>query len=239
MPGIISLTGPQQLCLRDALLSLYAEESDFAELLLYCDVRLAAISSPQVPLRTKILVAIQDADKKGYLFKLLTRAREETPADPRLAQLANELTPAAPSADVNPFQACLLSGGHILVNRKQLRAALQELLRPEGKRILVVQDEPSLAADTTGHLQTGKSHSLQLISHLRQATSAFEFTRIDLEAESRAVGSGRLVRPYDLAKSITALLGCKHVLTPPPNDGQWARWTRSISCCCLQKRLIS
>jgi Effector-associated domain 1 len=222
--AFIELTGKQQLRLGRVLRTLTVNEAKFNELLLVHDTSLDDVAGAVVAFPSRALLAIKEAQAKGWLLDLIAEAREEYPADPALRAFEDELKVLAPGAHIDPFQVCRLSGGHILVNRSTLRKALGELAKPAGKRILVVQDDPALATSTGERIKTGKSHTLQMISYLQQVVGGFEIARLDLEAESRAVGSGKLIQPRDLAKSLTALMGCKHILSDPPGDGQWARW---------------
>jgi hypothetical protein len=220
----IQLTGKQQLRLRTVLRNLVANEAIFNELLLVHDTVLADVSSSNDVFPTKILSAIQAAQSGGWLFDLIVEARTQFPADPALEAFENEVKALAPVAHANPYQVCRLSGGHIMVNRLRLREALEELSKPAGKRILVVRDDPALANGAAERIQTGKSHSFQMISYLQQVVGGFKVVRVDLDDVSRIVLSGNLIKPRDLAQRICSLMDFKHIPAGPPSDGQWARW---------------
>src|SRR5262249_53568727 len=144
--------------------------------------------------------------------------------EPQLQQLEAELRAVAPPPVTNPFATCVLGGGHILVDRGPLRAALQKLYLGN-KRILVVKDDAALAAQAQKRIKTGKSHSLQLISFVQQVTRAFQIAPVDLQELRRALPSGELIQPHYLAKSICSLMGCKQIVQKKADDEQWARWT--------------
>jgi hypothetical protein len=222
---LIELTGKQQLEFRRALRATYATEAKFDELLLVLDTSLKDLSAERDPYPDRILAVIKRAQEGNWLGDLISKARQQHPADPALQDIEKQLRTHTPTPVTSPFEVCCLSGGHILVNRTKLRSALRELHKPTGKRILIVKDEAAIAAKAQERIKTGKSHSFQLIAYIEQTLGGFDLFRIDLEALSRAVGPTRLIQPYDLAKSIAGWMGCKHLVPEIPTDGQWARWT--------------
>jgi hypothetical protein len=214
-----------QLRIRNTLKVVLVTEDDFIDTLLAIDIE--ADDIPGDSLSSRILTALKVTHGQSHLLDWIAEVRKLAPDDPDLAQVETDLKArAAPSgAGGDPFQACRLTAGHVLVNRAQLRQSLGELYSPIGKRILVVKDDPALAGAGGARIKSGKSHSLQLVVHLAQATQGFRPVVVDLEEVGRAVGSGKVIEPDDLAKQITALMGCKHIVGQRPADGQWARWT--------------
>jgi hypothetical protein len=112
------------------------------------------------------------------------------------------------------FDMCRLSGGHVMINRTKLRAALRDINNPFGKRILVIK----------GNDKSGKSHSIQLISYAYQMQGAFTLVTVDLEDLKRLSGSTKPIDPFYLAERIVAQLPGDFELPDPPRDAQWATW---------------
>jgi hypothetical protein len=212
------LTGDEQLKLRDALRCAYLSPSDFDALLLVFQTSLNDLSAEDT-YPNRILAVIKQAQSQRWLTKLVDKASELNPRDVDLGQVKETLKTRAVAAPptTNPFEVCLLSGGHILVNRSKLRNALQELHKGS-KRILIVKDDPVLA-------QQIKALSLQMISRASEVAGGFNLVVVDLEEVNRAVASGKLVEPCDLAKHIMSKMGCQETASYLPPDGRWAWWT--------------
>jgi hypothetical protein len=211
----------------DALEEVFVDDSEFAEALNRVDVEIKRVAPVGELLRAKIMAAVKIGHRQGFLLPLIAEVRKMAPADVELARIEQQLKTLAVNvlpAGVDPLQACRLTAGHILVNRTQLRRALEELSNPEGKRVLVVKDDPAFAG-AGAPWKTGKSHSLQLILYLAQATQNFRAVIVDLEELARAVGTGKLIEPRDLGGLIATLSGCKQIVQPKPDDTTWARWT--------------
>lgn len=211
---LITLTGPQTVRLQAALGAAFPTPYALETLLLTLNRAYQHIAVPAVPYPANVLLVIRAAQAEDWLDNLVRAARAAVPADPELRQLEHEIVPQAPPQHVNPFDVCRLSGGHVMVDRAPLRAALRDISQPLGKRILVIR----------GEKKTGKSHSLQLISHLRQTRGNFSVVFIDLETMSNALGPDALIEPWDLAQRLVRLMRYDLTLPERPKDAQWSRW---------------
>ena len=126
--------------------------------------------APNLGLGEQIDMVVRQAESEGWVLDLVVAAAAARPADPGLQSLKASLAPAIVAAAVDPFKMCCLIGGHVMVNRANLREGLKNLAEPLGKRILVVRD----AAPPSPGTKTGKSHTTQLIAYLEQRTGGFE-----------------------------------------------------------------
>ncbi len=204
-----------QIRLRDALYFAFAQgEAAFDDMLAPLDKSLLGLAPRVETYPNRILAVIEAADQQGWIGKLMAAVRESRPADPALEQLAGEIAQVLPPPCADHFEACRLSGGHVMVDRHDLRAALRELAAPTGKRILVVK----------GDSRSGKSHSVQLISYLRQFRGGFTMAVVDLEDFGWKAATGALVEPTDVAGQLVRLMRYDFALPEPPKDAQWARW---------------
>jgi hypothetical protein len=221
--ALVKLSGKLQIELRNALVAAYLNEALFDELLLACEKSLDVLAPTRDAYPIRALAVIKHANQDGWIAELITCARAQKKTDPEIKRIEDEVKAYAPPAVASPFRVCLLSGGHILVNRKDLRDALEELYKG-GKRVLIVKDEANLAAQTQKRIKTGKSHSMQLMSYVQQAKEDFEIVAVDLSALSDALPSGELIQPFHLAESICSLMKCENILKEKAKDEQWARW---------------
>jgi hypothetical protein len=211
---LIKLNDDQYKRLCEALKAAFRNRGDLSSLLLAIDQNLDLLEVPSFSFEQNLEVVIKNAEARDWLLPLVAKAHERRPREPVLQQLIDELTVLAPPSSISAFEACRLSGGFILIDRAGLRDSLEVLSRPLGKRILVV----------TGGDRTGKSHSVQLISHLNQIRGEFQLVRIDLEAEQQIIGNDRLIEPIDLATRLVKKLQYEIEIPKPPKDAQWASW---------------
>jgi hypothetical protein len=195
MPSI-DLPGPKQLELRDALAKAFPPagmESTFPALLLDVNRDLASYAPPNAVHPEAVLATIKAAEAEDWLLELVQTAAQKRLEDPALQRLANELgnlRPAPPPAGISPFDVCCLAGTHVMVDRRDLRAALRDLSNANGKRILVVKDDlPDVPAGSAP--KTGKSHTMQMIAYLWQTQRSFDFVDIDLEGMAHAISDIR------------------------------------------------
>src|SRR4051812_2052498 len=125
---LIRLTGKQQVKLKEALRTAYVNEAAFDEfLLLACDQSLDDLSASKDEYPVRVLAVVKRANNERWVSKLIAFARQQRPGDPAIKEIEDELKTTAPLKVANPFVASVLSGGHIMVNRTDLRAKLQEL----------------------------------------------------------------------------------------------------------------
>ena len=233
--ALLTLTPAERLRVKDALVAAFGHPAGAFESFLgtqldrdLLDFRLAGASFAE-----NVLAVVRAAESQSWLFELIEKASLARPADVVLAGLAGELRPRAPPADFDPFTACCLRGHHLMVNREKLRIALRDLTTPAGKRILVVQDRPPSPPQPGGapvspapqRTKTGKSHTVQLISFLKEARGGFELAWIDLEDITRTKPPDELIDPYDLGRTLVRRTGLSEQSLPErPTDAQWSRW---------------
>ncbi len=202
------------LAVRDVLLQAFPERHQLAELVMSCDRALGELEIAACDYRTNVLAVIKAAHGDGWLVELLSRAAAMVPRDPALRQTLDRVWPSPVSVAVDHFDACQLSGGYVLIDRSRLRAALRELCRPNGRRILVVG----------GSRRTGKSHTTQLISYLHTMQPTFQVAHVDLEAFPRLLGHHRVVTPRDVAQRVVRMLGYPVELVADPAATPWPEW---------------
>src|SRR5262249_8652408 len=174
----ISITGEQKMRLRDALVTIYHDEDAFDELLMLVrNTSLGKLSPSAANYPSRVRKVLDAAEGDGWITDIIKKACADAPDEPQLQQLEAELRAGATPPVTSPLATCVLGGGHILVDRGPLRAALQKLYLGN-KRILVVKDDAALAAQAQKRIKTGKSHSLQLISFVQQVTRAFQIAPV-------------------------------------------------------------
>jgi hypothetical protein len=149
-----------------------------------------------------------------------------------IAQAADDAAGSPPQGpELDPFDTCCLVGSNLLLNRKGLRSALRSLARPGGKRILVVRDGQIASSPGIFRTKAGKSHTVHVVSYLRELMGGFETIAIDLEELAEVVpgGPGSQIQPIDLANDIVERMRLDQATIPdPPNNSQWARWVHTF-----------
>jgi hypothetical protein len=219
---MIALSGPERLQLRSALQAAYLPNV-FPDLLQALDKDPAEFGGMGTPYPDLVMAVVRHAETDGWLLDLIRKAVElRNNLDPDLNEWRTELTTRQPPAMAIParvFDACCLSGSHLLVDRRRLRAALRSLVAPAGKRILVVRDDPP-PADPFQAPKTGKSHTLQMVAYLSLVQGTFDFIEIDLQPMAQAIST---IRPIDLARRLFKKLGYTATLSEP-TDSAWDRW---------------
>jgi hypothetical protein len=122
----------------------------------------------------------------------------------------------APPPGINPYYMCRLGSGTVMVNRKPLRAAVEELNDLLGRRIFVIR----------GDSRSGKSHSLQLITFIAQMVGGFTPLALDLDPH-RDDQARRVIGARDLATRLIGL-GYNIALPEDPTDLQWSKWVTTF-----------
>jgi Effector-associated domain 1 len=224
----LTLPGPAQLELRGALLASFAQER-LIELLLALDKNYAAITAGGASYRTNALTVVQEAQADGWLVDLVRAAHKEVPGEPVFEQILRRFAAHELPEGTSHFEVCRLTGSHVMIDRATLRAGLQRLDEPLGKRILVVNSE---------RRKRGKSHSMHLISYLHETQRGFWLVPLDLEAFKRFHGDNVVVDPRQVARMLVTKLQYRLTLDPPPEDGAWARWVQEF-CDDLEAHAIS
>jgi hypothetical protein len=211
---MIRLNGQQVTRLQTALLKIYLNRNAFNELLTRLNQSYEELSIEGSTYKQNVLAAVKDAAATGWLMPLIAAVRAEVPDDTEFQQIEQEFAMFAPPAGMDFFDMCRLSGGHVMIDRTELREALRDINNPVGKRILIIK----------GNDKSGKSHSVQLISYVYQMQGAFTLVTVDLEDRKRLSGSTKPVDPLYLADRIVAQLPGDFNLPDPPRDAQWANW---------------
>jgi hypothetical protein len=196
-----------------ALLAAFPEPARIEELLMWCDKTFSHYQVAGTDFRHNVLAVTRAAEHEGWLVGLLEHAAAMV-ADPTLQQLLAGIRPVPARAEADPFAACRLSGGHVMIDRSTLRDGLRQLREPHGRRILVVN----------GPRYSGRSHTLQLISYHHLIRQSPRVIPVDLDVFARMRGPHIVVTPHDLAAAITRKLGYACRIADPPQDGQWSTW---------------
>lgn len=208
----IKLPGPRVIALRQILVGIFLSENDFEEVLQLVDQSLATVSQA-APLPTRLLQSIKHAEANDYLPELLDAAVSLRPTSTELIEFRDSLVATLPPPGVSPFDFCQLGGGTVMVDREPLRDAVEELCNPNGRRILVIRGEP----------QSGKSHSLQLITFISDVVGGFTVVALNLEPRTQA-DAPLVIDAATLATRLVKLNGYNLALPPSPGDRQWAKW---------------
>ena len=215
---LIQLAGPKAIEIQRALFAAFPAESDLEGVLISVNKSLGAVSASNQPYPTRILQTIKDAEANDWLLNLLAAAAASNANDVTLQNLSDGLKAQAPPPDINPYYMCRLGGGTVMVNRKPLRAAVEELHELQGRRILVI----------TGESWSGKSHSLQLITFIAEIVGGFSVVPVDLDPrrddQTRLVISAR-----DLAGRLVKLSGYSVAVPEEPTDRQWSKWVTDFN----------
>jgi hypothetical protein len=213
---LIQLTGRRTIAIRDALVVAFPDEAAFRPVVIETNRTLDQVSAATFPLPDRVLETIKHAEANNWLLDLLAAARRVNPADPTLKSLYDELKASAPPIGVSPYLMCRLGAGTVMVDRKELRAAVRELGDVDGRRILVI----------TGDSRSGKSHSLQLMTFIAQVQPAgAAFTLIPLDLDPRREDTTPMViTAPDLARRLMTLTGYKIAWPGDLGDKQWSKW---------------
>jgi hypothetical protein len=90
-----------------------------------------------------------------------------------------------------PFDACFLRGKMAVLNRREFKSGLKELVTDEGARTLVVD----------GASRSGRSFSLEILTFVAHKVGTFTVAYIDL------VDEGPLFTPDDLVERVVTEIG--------------------------------
>jgi hypothetical protein len=217
-----------QIRLRDALYFAFQSEAAFdQQLLASMNKTLQGLSSRADAYPQRILSVIEAADAAGWIGDLLAAAAACRPADTVLERVRSEISALLPPPGVDHFEACRLSGGHVMIDRHCLRAALRGMVRLTGRRILVVK----------GGDHSGKSHSVQLITYLKLVRGGFTPVIVDLRDFDWKAARGEIIEPADVADRIVRTMRYDFTLPERPRDGQWSRWVQDF-CVQFESRAI-
>ncbi|GAB3842460.1 effector-associated domain EAD1-containing protein [Dactylosporangium cerinum] len=201
------------LAARGILLAAFPDRQRLEELVMSCNHTLDELEVVGNDYRGNVLAVVKAALADGWLIELLSNASALVPRDDALREMLDRVTPAPPLVLTDHFAACRLSGGHVLIDRSRLRAALRELCEPTGRRVLVVG----------GPRRTGKSHTTQLIAYLHTVHRTFRVAHVDLEAIARLLGPDPVVTPHDVARRIVRMLDYPLELAAPAGTS-WPEW---------------
>lgn len=203
----------------DAIIDAVGDEAELRTMLAVVDERALAHWEDSRTTADNLRRCVVAAATNEWLLPLLVEASARAPRDPRLRALEAQLAPLAtaePSSEswLEALQLSRLTGGFFMINRKPLRASMARMMPSDGNRVLVVRGDP----------QSGMSHSLRLIYHLRELC-AFSVAEIDLEEASRRVGPRRSLTPRDIAVELVRVLDYDDLVVPEKlADKQWSAW---------------
>jgi Effector-associated domain 1 len=203
----------RQTALRDALGKAYGPDT-FAALLNSIGRDFAQYQVTGSDFRANLLHVVDAARQERWLSELLGAAAAQVPADQGLQRLAAEIQLLAPSAGLDHYDVCRLSGNLLMLNRSRLRQSVRTFASPTSNRILVVQ----------GDDQSGKSHTAWFISYLAVMLGAFNYHLIDLSAAKRVLGADAPVEPDWVAQKLVGGLKYEMTVAPAPATGSWATW---------------
>lgn len=215
--AFIQLTGPQAVKIQKTLVAAFPLEASFKEVVLFANHVLDQVSGAGQPLTTRVLETIKHAEANNWLNQLLSMAADMVPADEALRDLRDEMRAQAPPDDLSPYYMCRLGAGTVMVNRKKLREAVEELHDLQGRRIFVIR----------GDSRSGKSHSLQLITFISQFVGGFTIVPVDLDPH-RDDQERRVIGARDLASRLVTLSDYKIALPEDPKDLQWSKWVTTF-----------
>jgi hypothetical protein len=170
---------------------------------------------------------VEAASDEGWFFALLRKAIEQAPAGSNLAAIGAEVAgpvvatlPATEDAWKQALQRQRFTGGYFMINRTKLRSSMGLMMPAVGNRILVVRGDP----------KTGLSHSVRLLSYLREVCGGLTLALVDLEEAARDAGPAKTLSPRHLAKAITRELGYDDLALPDePNARQWPAWNSDFA----------
>lgn len=212
--ALITLTTDQVTDLRDGLVECFPSNAKMEELMMGLDRSFALLAHDGKNLPENVMIAVRNAEAQDWVVELVDAAHGAVRDEPRFDVLKRQLAYLAPPPGVDHFKVCRLTGDNTMVDRKALREALRGMHGLLGKRILVV----------TGPPRSGKTHTLQYISYLREVLDTFRFVFVDLEAYPHRLGTPKLIEPIDIAQTLVTKLGYDMRVPERPADMQWANW---------------
>lgn len=204
--------------LHEALRAAFPRRSEFRMFLsLSCDISLDDIDDGASYAET-VFNLIKWTESEGRTEDLVEKARIKKPKNKLLndvgewllVELGKRSAESIPLPK-DPFQAYLLRGGQPFVNRQVLRDHLRELASDNGSRILAVSGAPG----------SGKSYSINFISHIAYKTKQSRLIWIDIEQAARATFG-----PEQFVRSLVNQMGRRASVSLIPKQGasQEARW---------------
>ena len=209
----IVLTGKQTTDLAAALEAAFPTEATFRNVIVGSGQNFDSVSSNGQPLPTRIIESITHAVAHDWLLALIDSALQRN-ADPAIKAIREAIEVTAPPAGVSPFDMCRLGGGAVMVDRKPLRDAVEELVDAQGRRILVIRGTP-----------IGKSHSVQLITFIASQVGGFDLVYVDLDPR-RDDATRLVITAHDLAERLVRLSKYNIAVSAPPTDSQWSKWVQ-------------
>ena len=198
--------------LRDAFADAYSDEADLDELVRLArahSLAHAALGPNLLQIIVRLLVV---ADEQGWLLTLLNTAIDHRPNNLPLHQARDRWVARnyPPGMAADPYEALLLPGRRVMLDREKLRgylAGLRGNKGVQGARVLVVD----------GEAESGKSYSLQYIGYLAEVQKSFSFTALYMERVPR--NDQNNVAPAGLVQVMTQSLLPDESPYPPPADG--------------------
>ena len=225
---MLQLAGDQIMDLKRLLLDAFPDKSNWEEL---------AMQLPGVPnlghvaadgtVPEIIVQVIAYVRAEEILSSLLSAAARIKPTHPSVVLLLDQFGegPVAPAgASVDHFQAVLLPGLQVLIDREPLRHTARLLDQNPGSRIFVV-DGPSVS---------GKSFSARFIGHLARTRRTFRAAQVDVNRLPK--GQDGRVGPVAVARAIVERMGLDGM--PELDQEQEATWVERF-CSWLAMRVAA
>ena len=158
-----------------------------------------------------IVRMIKVAELTNRLPYLIEEAYDMRPQDRLLSTFFEDFKPIIAEENRDHYEALLLRGDRVLVNRRLLRDTLRGFDERTGKPILIVDGPPS----------SGKTHSRYFITYLESTVLRFKTIVIDLTHLAASAENG-MIGPEDLGQWIAARMGLGKI--PDRQKEQDARW---------------
>lgn len=155
-----------------------------------------------------IEILIHEADRGGWLKKLLDAAVERLPGNALLDALSVDFAAAMIIEPDSPFDAHRIFG-EAMFDREELRKGLRALQSDGAPPVLLVHGDP----------YTGKTWSARLIRHVADKLDGINFVLVDLEDLK-----GKAVNAATIGERIALESGLGQ--SPPPNEEMDAQWVR-------------
>jgi hypothetical protein len=152
----LELSPPQFTDLYNALHDDFTPDSLKRMLLEHANRSLEGIVSSVHPYPKIVEDLLKRAELERWTWDLIRAALAANPGSQKLQNFIKKYpfySPAKPPATIDPYRTPFVLAKQVLIDREELRAALEELQKNDGPRVLVV----------TGERGSGKTYSCELV----------------------------------------------------------------------------
>jgi hypothetical protein len=189
----LELSPPQFKDLYNALHDDFTPDSLKRMLLEHANRRLDDIVSSASPYPEIVEEVLKRAELDRWTWDLIRAAIAANPGSQKLDEFIRKYpfySPAKPPPAIDPYRTPFVLAKQVLIDREELRAALEELQKSDGPRVLVV----------TGERASGKTYSCELVYYLaNDFNPAHVAVYVDLDKDVR--------EPDALAETIVRQMG--------------------------------